>query len=441
MLSSEQPSASNHSPLWPKFISSIQEPILTPPILFYLSDNCYRTATFAQPLSLYAPVVDGVQDVRVFFVDATLSKTGLPKDPSTLRDCKVITIDGQPALKAIQDFTDRTSAISKDPGVRLNDALASTSWYSDWSTSPGGFAKRWEVPAKPSMDYTLQCGTTTQKLTIPWVVHTSDSFEANTFKDTATYWDVQCAATPSPYDSHIRARALPDTQAPAERKSVVAPAVRLFRERGTIAIPKGSPRNGDGKAPSIITQATLLFSSSTTAFYQMKGNSKNTCVAVIATEETANFQYDASDYTDFIKGMQLMQSKGCTKLILDMTNNGGGSVDFAYFVNQLFFPTAKPYFAQDLRSNSLVQAAAQQAIKSTKGLSTFDARSYISDKTNKAYADASMFTKGVNYSRGGSTATFSQRTYFGHSWPFLPLKKDALKWKPKDIAIVTNGFW
>ena len=392
-------------------------------------------------MSLYAPVVNGSQDVRVFFVDTTVTKAGLPKDTSSLLDCKVITIDGEPALQAIQAFTDRTSAISKDPGVRLNDALASTSWYSDWSTSPGGFAKRWEVPAKPSMEYTLQCGTTTQKLTIPWVVEPSDNFEVNTFKNTATYWDVQCASSPSPYDSHLRTRALPDAEAAPEKKIVVAPAVRLFRERGTIAIPKGSPRNGDGKAPSIITQATHLFSASTTAFYQLKGSSKITCVAVIASEEAANFQYDASDYTDFIKGMQLMQSKGCTKLILDMTNNGGGSVDFAYFVNQLFFPTAKPYFAQDLRSNSLVQAVAQKAVKTTPGLSTFDARGYVSDKTNKAYKDASMFTKGVNYSRGSSTVTFSQRNYFHHSWPFLPLKKNALKWKPQDISIITNGFW
>ncbi|GJJ73483.1 hypothetical protein EMPS_05841 [Entomortierella parvispora] len=404
------------------------------------TNNCYRTATFSQPLSLYAPVVNGTQDVRVFFVDTTVTKSGLPKDPSSLLDCKVVTIDGQPALKAIQDFTDRTSAISKDPGVRLNDALASTSWYSDWSTSPGGFAKRWEVPAKSSMDYTLQCGTKTQKLTIPWAVEPSDNFEANTFKDRATYWNVQCVASPSPYDSNIHTRALPDTEPAPEKRVIVAPAVRLFRERGTIALPKGGPRNGDGKAPSIITQATHLFTASTTIFYQLKGSSKNTCVAVIATEEAANFQYDASDYTDFIKGMQLMQSKGCTKLILDMTNNGGGSVDFAYFVNQLLFPTAKPYFAQDLRDNSLVQGAAKMAIKSTRGLSIFDARGYVSDATNKAYKDGSMFTKGVNYSRGGATVTFSQRTYFEHSWPFLPLKKNALKWKPKDISIITNGF-
>lgn len=356
-------------------------------------------------------------------------------------DCKVITIDGQPALQAVQAFTDRTSAISKDPGVRLNDAFASVSWYSDWSTNPGGFAKRWEVPAKSSMDYTIQCGTgATQKLTVPWVVKPSDNFEVNTFKDTKTYWEVQCAATPSPYDnSHhiVRPRAL---EPEPERKPVVAPAMTLFRERGKISIPKG-PNNGDGKAPSIISKATLLSTSSTTAFYQLTGSLKNTCVAVIATEEAANFNYDASDYTDFIKGMQQLQSKGCTKLILDMTNNGGGSVDFAYFVNQLFFPSSKPYFAEDLRSNSLVQAAAQKAIKSSPGLSTFDARAYISSATNKHFKDASMFTKGTNYSRGGATVTFSQRNYFPYAWPFLPLKKNALKWKPQDISIITNGFW
>ncbi|KAG0052580.1 hypothetical protein BGZ83_002405 [Gryganskiella cystojenkinii] len=412
------------------------------------TNNCYRTATFSQPLSLYAPVVDGAQDVRVFFVDTAVTKTGLPKDTASLLDCKVITIDGQPALKAVQDFTDRTSAISKDPGVRLNDAFASTSWYQDWSSSPGGFAKRWELPAKSSMDYTIQCADgKTQSLTVPWTVQPSDHFEVNTFRDTATYWNVQCAATPSPYDnSHaaIRSRALPDeiTAAGDPKKGpIVAPAVRLYRERGTIKLPKENRNGRDGKPVSIISQATLVSTTSTTAFYQMTGANKNVGVAVIATEEAASFQVDSSDYTDFIKGLQALQSKGCTKLILDMTNNGGGSVDFAYFVNQLFFPKAKPYFEEDLRSNSLAQQAAQKAVKGTKGYSIFDARGYNSVATGKPYKDASMFTKGVNYKRGGSTVTFTQKNYFAYAWPFLPLAKGKeLKWKPQDISIITNGF-
>ncbi|KAF9196270.1 hypothetical protein BGZ49_002865 [Haplosporangium sp. Z 27] len=395
--------------------------------------SCYRTVSFKQPISLYAPVVNGSQSVRVFYVDTTISKKGLPKDPSSLIDCTVVTIDGQPALKAIQSFTDRTSAISKDPGVRLNDALASTSWNSDWSSSPGGFASRWEIPSKSSMDYTLQCGTgskaKTVKLTVPWAVEASDDLEVDSFKNTQEYWNVQCksyAPTSSVNAKDNKKRddisALLPFQVPRRGDvqnggpSKTIPAISLFRERGKISKPVEFRTDGRGesKGPAVISHAKLVKATSTTAFYRLLGSSvADTCVAVIATEE-AYYQY-ANDYTDFVKGLQALEEQGCKKLILDMTNNGGGSIDFAYFVNLVFFPNAKPYFVEDLRDTTLVQAAAKQAIKYPKARSTFDARGYNSVATGKPFKDASMFAKGVNQKRGGSTTTFTQKNYFAYS--------------------------
>ncbi|KAI1317946.1 hypothetical protein EDD11_007468 [Mortierella claussenii] len=430
---------------------------------------CYRTAVFQQPISLYAPVVDGVQSVRVFFVDTTVSKKGLPKDATSLNDCTVVTIDGQPALQAVQEFTDRTSAISKDPGVRLNDALASTSWYQNWSSSPGGFASRWEVPKKDAMDYTLQCGTgssaKTVKLTVPWSITPSDMFEYNLYTNVKGYWKIQCQAMDSSFNSVKRnkksrsesgpvASAVLDQVKMPRRGDVrrgpfaqdggdaaVAPATTVFRERGTITRPEGGHRDGRDAAAAIITRAKLVHETTTTVFYKLNGSKyADTCVAVIATEEATFHEDDSSDYTEFIKGFQKLQDQGCKKLILDMTNNGGGSVDFAYFVNQLFFPNAKPFFEQDLRASSLVQAAARQAIKKTSAHSTFDAKGYNSVATGKPFKDASMFLKGVNQKRGGSTVRFTQRSYFAYKWPFLPLKSKQLNFTPQNMAIVTNGF-
>ncbi|KAG0003950.1 hypothetical protein BGZ80_004987 [Entomortierella chlamydospora] len=425
-------------------------------------NSCYKTVSFNQPISLYAPIVDGKQSVRVFYVDTTMSKKGLPKDPSSLIDCTVVTIDGEPALKAIQDFTDRTSAISKDPGVRLNDALASTSWNTDWSFSPGGFASRWILPAKSSMDYTLQCGSganiKTQKLTVPWTIRPSDSFEVGEFKNANEYWKVQCESytpsSPSSRENVKRDLAFPPTHAPRRGDvriqdggaSATVPATSLFRERGTITIPTTSgpsdDRSGDSKkGSSIITQAKLVKTTSNVAFYHLLGKNSDTCVAVIASEEANFSEYDSSDYTGFIKALQTLEAQGCKKLILDMTNNGGGSVDYAYFVNQLLFPDAKPYFVEDLRDNSLTQAAAKQAMKYPKAHSVFDARGYNSAATGKPFKDATMFTKGVNQKRGGVTSTYTQRNFFPYSWSFLPLAKSKqLKFKPENMAIVTNGF-
>ncbi|KAF9917896.1 hypothetical protein FBU30_000466 [Linnemannia zychae] len=398
-------------------------------------NDCYSIATFTQPISLYAPVIKGVQSVRVFYADNTQKNV-----PENLIDCEVTTIDGKPALQAIQEFTDRTSAISKDPGVRLNDALASTAWYNNnWGVSPGGFSRRWEVPAKSSMDYTFKCGTAApQKVTIPWIVTPSNNFEPNTFKDTKSFWETQCLATASPYNN---GRPEDHSSNDLRQRINIAPAVTLYRERGHIQFGSGNRngRNGDD-GPKVITQATEVATSTTTSFYTLNKN-KNVCVAVIATEEAGYFEFDPSDYTQFIDGLQKLRQSGCKKLILDMTNNGGGSVDFAYFVNAVFFPKDKPYFVQDLRSTRLAQEAAKIAIKQSTPRSTFDARGYVSAITNKVFKDATMFTKGVNMKRGGSTQTFTQKSYFEYKWPFLPLpKKEVLPWKSSDMAIVTNGF-
>ncbi|KAG0286268.1 hypothetical protein BGZ97_007506 [Linnemannia gamsii] len=415
---------------------------------------CYMTAKFTQPISLYAPVVNGKQDIRVYYVDTTIGKKGLPKNPSSLVDCVVQTIDGQPALKAIQDFTDRVSAVSKDPGVRLNDALASTSWYEEWYSSPGGFANRYELPASDSVKYTIQCPKgPVQTLTVPWVIRPSDYYEYSTFTDTKSYWEVQCQNSAAYYNGHSNSRSSsPSTAAgrilSADAKkgaSETAPALTTFRERGRITQPKpgqSNGRNGEPKTPAVISQAKLVATSRTSAFYRLTGSKvKDACVAVIATEDTEEHEYDSDEYLNFAKGLQKLQSQGCTKLILDMTNNGGGLIDFAYYINRLLFPKADPYFVQDIRTNKMIQDASRRAIKSHTARSMLDATQYVSATTNKLFKDTSMFTKDVKQKRGGATVTFSQRSYFPFNWPFLPLKKGTeLKFKPQNMAIITNGF-
>ncbi|KAG0362926.1 hypothetical protein BC939DRAFT_488680 [Gamsiella multidivaricata] len=391
--------------------------------LAYLS-NCYRTARFTQPIALYAPVVNGKQSVRIFSADAT--QPGVPQ--SAIVDCEVKTIDGVPALKAVQDFVDRTSGIAKDPSIRLTDALASVFWSKDWSVSAGAFSKRWIVPEKETMEYTLQCGSShTQKIKVPWTINPiTSTIKFNSFNDTKSYWASQCLAAPKNNDQSSNRH--PD------HKSNLAPATILFQERGSTKVP--TPRRDGLTDSGFITKATQVFASATSAFYTI--NKSDTCVLVIATESVPN----KAEYTQFLKGVEILRDAGCKKLVFDFTNNGGGSIDFAYFINALFFPEAKPYFSQDLRSGAYVQGVAKLAIKEASvGNSLFDARGWVSSKTGELFTDASMFTKGVKYNRGGRTDTYTQRNFFGTGWTLLPLPQNrTLSWKAEDMAIITNGF-
>jgi hypothetical protein len=285
------------------------------------------------------------------------------------------------------------------------------------------------VPEKETMEYTLQCGKgAVQKLSIPWSVKPIASlFKFKSFNDTQSYWNSQCLAP-------TRSNAPAGNRRPNEQENL-APAEIFARERGTIKLPKG-PRDGTGKGGPI-TKAKQILTTSTTAFYTI--NNSDACVAVIATESVAN----KSEYNLFIKGFKALRDAGCKKLIFDMTGNGGGSIDFATFINALIFPDTKPYFSQDLRAGAYVQGAAKIAAKTpVAGSSIFDGRGFFNSKTGKPFADDSMFTRGKKYTRGGKTDTYSQRNFFGEGWAQLPLpKNDTLPWKAKDMAILTNGYW
>ncbi|KAF9410686.1 hypothetical protein BGZ94_001567 [Podila epigama] len=416
--------------------------------------NCYDTISFTQPLIMYAPVVNGKQEVRVLYVD-TDTKPKLPSNtPKNLLDCVVTTIDGRPALEAVQAFTDKYSALSKDPGVRLNDALGSVSWYESWGLFPGGFANRWAVPEKDSIDYTFKCGSAKPvKVKVPWRINPSDSFEFGIFKDTKSYWNIQCAAPikDDDDDSFRNGHNSRRRGGNASRKRIIngdeklAPATEVFRQRGRIVLqgPQRSNKKGAVAKPKYITQAKEIETTASTAFYQLNGSAnKDKCVAVIATEYVGDFRFQDEDYRSFMDGLERLKKAGCKKLILDMTNNGGGSVDFAYFVNKVFFPDAEAYFTQTLPANTFIQDVAKTAVRRSPKLNlTFDPRQYVNAKTHKAFKDEGMFTKGTTTRRGGKTISISQRNYFAHSWPYFPLKgSKRMTWKPRDMAIVTNGY-
>ncbi|KAF8988536.1 hypothetical protein BGZ52_008355 [Haplosporangium bisporale] len=415
-------------------------------------NSCYDTVSFGQPLILYAPVVNNKQTVQVFHAD-TSKQAKLPANtPKDLVDCAVTAIDGVPALEAIQTFTDKHSALSKDPGVRLNDALGSVSWDENWGIYPGGFARRWALPAKPTMDYTLQCGASKPvTIKVPWRITPSDAFEYGIFDDTKSYWEVQCVGNAHSDSANFINQAQRNKSAVngSEAKEEVAPATEFFRQRGKIEI-AAPPRRSNGRAPTndepqVITRAKEIFTTGTTAFFMLSGSAnKDKCVAVISNEDAGDFHFQNEDYVNFFKGFQMLQDRGCKKLILDMTNNGGGSVDFAYFVNKVFFPKEDAFFVQDLAANTMVQEVAKVAsTKKYKGDdgSMFDARRYVRFATKQTFKDATMFTKGSTTQRGGKTVSLSQRNYFEHGWPFLPLKGNkVLNWKPEDMAIVTNGY-
>ncbi|KAF9418505.1 hypothetical protein BGZ76_004373 [Entomortierella beljakovae] len=395
------------------------------------ADMCYATVQFIQPIQLYAPVENGRQTARVFQVSPEASEL------SHTVDCTVTHIDGAPALKVIQDYADFTGdGLSKDPGVRLNHALASVSWDGKWKVDSGGFAKRHPIPKKSTVEYTIKCSkAASKKFTVPWtaIPFTESpivSFPFNGFNDTQSYWSNICLVKGASVQQHKR-----------ELKDDILGQKPILSVRGVSA----NPRTTVAVPPLQFKHAKEVYTSSLATFYTL--NESNACVVVIAHEDATY----PDDYNALIDGLVKLRDTGCKKLIFHLATNTGGSIDFAYFINLVIFPDSNPYLPNDIRAGPYIRGLGKLAtsISSPDGEGRrynssenliFDARRFNSSLTGLAYKDDTMFTNYTLYKRGGTTDAYSERFYFDHNWSMLPLPKEkTLPWKASDMAIFSNG--
>lgn len=84
------------------------------------------------------------------------------------------------------------------------------------------------------------------------------------------------------------------------------------------------------------------------------------------------------DFRDAItQGLDAMNSSGVTKLIIEVSGNGGGSVANGQFMQQMLFPDKYPGFPTETRAGQLAQACAASLANGEGGTyNLFDYREY-----------------------------------------------------------------
>ncbi|CAG8741298.1 16187_t:CDS:2, partial [Funneliformis caledonium] len=111
---------------------------------------CYQKFIYSQQLSLYSVInKEGVQIIKIF--DDEIDSNNV--------DCEVTHIDGRPSMEVIKEFAEERIDVSKDSGVRFNDALASLriNEIGDRIISARMFTLRNVLPEKSSIEYSLLC--------------------------------------------------------------------------------------------------------------------------------------------------------------------------------------------------------------------------------------------------------------------------------------------
>ncbi|KAG0046621.1 hypothetical protein BGZ83_008228 [Gryganskiella cystojenkinii] len=430
--------------------------------------DCYSSYVFAQALNLYAPVINGVQWISVYKDHFNRGYEG----------CQVMTIDGKGAVDYMYDWATKHLSYSKDGGVRLNQALATQIYdlaSNAFVLSSGEFAERSTVPESGAVEYVLRCpaaGSTDPTQQSTWTETTiRDVWRVfptakGTFTDTASFVSNMCLQqqstdpnnnnnAPSNAGSDYRPLHHPHYH-PTPKKSQME---QYVQSNPMISKAHPPPRGGgdegdvdvsdDGQTtlpnaptPQVFEDAEKLGAGNATVFYRLKSK-PNVGVIVVWTHEA-----EAAELDTVLNYMDIFHQKGVTNILFDFQGNGGGSVDFASFLVQLFFPNKDPLdksLSSDLRVSLDIQTLSKSTFNNSEG-GLFNAGQYVNlqgmnTQTVQLYTDDDLFQSPVGVVRNGRVATYTKRTTLEPTTiPPLP-QLATYPWtnNPANIRVLSDG--
>ncbi|KAI9341520.1 hypothetical protein DFJ73DRAFT_843484 [Zopfochytrium polystomum] len=175
-----------------------------------------------------------------------------------------------------------------------------------------------------------------------------------------------------------------------------------------------------------------------------------TAVWVLKTFDSANDTNAGISrfHESIVKGLVSLEAAGTTRLIIDVTNNGGGSICLGQAVIRYLFAaeTVTPVM-YDVRATSMLSDLITMNAKSGADELVFDFSENLDRNGKLAYPTASaLFTPGLVLDRGGTQQKFSNKFLIDcrplsnklvNASIVLQLKRG---WAPENIAIASNGF-
>ncbi|CAG8740634.1 11756_t:CDS:2 [Dentiscutata erythropus] len=190
-----------------------------------------------------------------------------------------------------------------------------------------------------------------------------------------------------------------------------------------------------------VGKATLIFDAFIARFYILQDFG----VVLISTEDILNGDSDLEYHflSDIAIGFKLLADRGIEKIILDLSNNGGGQIFAADYINKLLFPNIQK-FPVDYKVNNISIPFIKETAKTKRGTGIFHYKSFISAKTNCPFDSVNDFVGNNIYTRGGVQVRYTSKafrndtTLYSGNFKFqIPPK---LPWTEKDIIILTNGI-
>ncbi|KAF9342710.1 hypothetical protein BGX26_007003, partial [Mortierella sp. AD094] len=316
-----------------------------------------------------------------------------------LDDCEVLTIDGQPALPYIQQWSN-SLGFSKDTGVRQNWALAHQIFdklTGKYTIASGEFAERSALPERAFVDYEVKCNNSASstKIREPWRVLISRSLPEFTSID--SYVSNVCKPV-SPSTGGSDSKAMKGIVSPFKRPLIPVRQKSAFLD---LVSPTAN-------APQGLISAEMSASGNATAYYRLK-NQPDVGVIVVFTHDV---QDELNELDLCVSIMDEFHKRNVTNIIVDFQTNLGGSVDFASTLVQLFFPNKGPLdkvLPSDLRVDESIQEVSKAVFNITDGSGgLYNDVIYIDFETEEQFTSNSLFLNPTTLTRNGRSATYTK---------------------------------
>ncbi|KAF9526145.1 hypothetical protein CPB83DRAFT_858425 [Crepidotus variabilis] len=418
------------------------------------------------PLVLLNDEVDGAQHIFIapeafkvaseefkdqigFWQDSLPGK--LKGQLASLSGAKVLLIDGQDPFVAVDENAKVTGSYQSF-ATRQNSFFASYRLdASGWQYAMGNFAQQTH-PLIDSVELTVRRKNSTKDDTFTIPYRSRFGSGSKNFTDLGSYRRLNCKASQKTngvdlYD-HPANSQLEDNEPPAiaffQQQPRLEPSAYYRRERKEAlnVLLDGSPLS-DIDLPGLLqpTPPPLNESYSVAQFFML--DDKHTGVLALGS-------FSAKNFTKFgeslLEGLLGLKEKGATRLIVDVTNNGGGYICIAHWLHRIIMGESDATVPQSgldttTRAGPLAQLIVQRIV--SDNADPDEVLSYNptqwSNATHHQFPASRQWLKPANkLTINGRKDAFSERL----GQECQPFKWDAPKdrlFEPQDILIVSNG--
>eukprot|EP00211_Chloroparvula_japonica_P001028 CAMPEP_0119121380 /NCGR_PEP_ID=MMETSP1310-20130426/2039_1 /TAXON_ID=464262 /ORGANISM="Genus nov. species nov., Strain RCC2339" /LENGTH=591 /DNA_ID=CAMNT_0007110943 /DNA_START=311 /DNA_END=2086 /DNA_ORIENTATION=- len=388
----------------------------------YYKPSCYLNFEVRQPVMPAGYVADGEDRVAVSrflaadLVDYFKSTTGF--DITTLVGASIDTIDGEPAVEHLRAYSETSIGMSKDAGTRYHLAMVQVTPQpvvkdvaaSYWATR----TKRNPLPTADSVRYTFTFPNgTTFGMEFPWTYRALKTYSGlDSFME--DYWSDEAGSRQSTTGG-----------AGGAEEEVVRPRIHPLLVAGP-------------QAPSVDTSELFeeLAGNDNIQFFILRDG--QTVVMTLPSTVSGGLK----TWGVINSALEQAAERGATRLIIDLTNNGGGSICFGRALLSYFQPDTVPNFGpEDIPNSPLQHLLTTNAVDMGVGSTVWSPGFYTTQDGVRVQNDQiEVLEPGITHVRGGVARNYSEFVHIKQCGFWGNYIQPAKDFRPKDILILTHGF-